>query len=53
MYEENIDEKDNDKILFDKFKENVSKLCEKHPEIIEYKCFRKKLEKLNSFEDLK
>lgn len=53
MHEENINEADEDKILFDKFKEKISNLCKKYPESIECERFKKQLERLNSFDDLK
>lgn len=43
---------DDDVILFEKVKERMLKMCEKHSDIIEFQLFKDKLEQSKSFNDL-
>lgn len=43
---------DDDMLLFEKVKERMLKMCEKHPDIIEFQLFKDKLEQSKSFDDL-
>lgn len=44
--------KDQEELFFETVKESMLKLCDEHPDSIEYQLFRKKVEKATSFKDL-
>lgn len=52
MCEGKPNQKKQDDMLFLKVKEDLIKLCDEHPDVVEYQLFREKLEQATSFSDL-
>lgn len=52
MYNNKKDGNDNDALFFIKVKERMLKMCEDHPDIIEFQLFKENLEQAKSFKDL-
>lgn len=52
MYNNKKDGHDNDAQFFIKVKKCMLKMCEDHPDIIEFQLFKENLEQAKSFKDL-
>ncbi len=52
MYNNKKDGHDNNAQFFIKVKKCMLKMCEDHPDIIEFQLFKEKLEQAKSFKDL-